>query len=1201
MRKELKRKFMPVFITLVLLLSMVVILPPSSVTAQTIYLTGFDPNVDLISGQEIKLEVTDNSLTPDDEYAVKVWNGSAWIELEDGEADMYGDITLEFNVPGWDDLGMSPLGTWYIRLFDDSDTEVGANKTITIGSVWNVRYKYQGEWIDHVIYNQSYTPFYIYVYNWTSSGWQLEDDLTFTITVKNPDKSDLDWQEGVTTGYWDWDFVRADNNWGDGSGNLENYYWVNVTNGSEYAEVPLPVKLNMTANVPTDAVWGDEITVTGYVYDGQGDGVPVYPIALYSPINGGYYQIFDDDTYSTGRYSMGVDTGSLEGPGSAGTWYVGTYNNSGGYRVVDPMDIASGFIPYASFEVGTRDEAKVKVESPDEVVDGFNQSFNVSVYNSSWMDDDEYQSMNIHITGLDAWNWTTTTEFTEDDYIRVADTPVDYNDKYAWYHFTYFFNDTGTATVVVTHPGCGCSYEGEDGFYSNTNNNTELKANISGSTTFQVGSPGDMTVIVENMPDDVSTTEYSSCCYWNGSAMNVTIWVYGKTQSDLWNATINITGCGLDINIDEDDTPETNKYLRWHPSKGLYYVSIDPKWAGTITVTCTNSSENKSVTKDYSVSGLSGSVTTSVNDDKEISVKTTETITVTVANGQYADVYLCLFDWDWNYERCLNDTTGDGTAGNGLNGVFEFIPDIDYLDKVGYIAVAATAGDYWMWDVVEVAPIHDLVVVLIDPDNASLQTLTCGLEHNWEFEIRDGNGDIVDDIDEVIGELKDDDDDTLQTVSLEKSGSSWELDDFVPHFGCYFLVTATNNSHEDEHDGNATFDCGYATFTYSPGGATAGIDQENLTVEVTAVDANGMPLPDGTKCYLNIEETNNTQDIDSSFNLDEDGMGEFDITKVGDNKTKVNVTLQGAWTSYDGNKTDGYFMIGFPDFICVPDIIYVNQANVVTVTANDYEGEPIVGMNLTFWGYGIAQPDPVMTNSDGVAVFSMEPLSSGTINVTIARNVKYVSGALQWTNAIITDTTVEVTALKALKISVSKSPIKEGETLTVTITSGGSPVSGVDVEFAETTVQTDTDGTAEFTVPDPGVEAATYIITAEKAGYITEEKSITIIKLYDITIIGPSTAPGTGETFTITVTAKGSPLAGATISFDGETYTTGSDGSVELTAPSEEGTYTVTASFEDYEDETFDITITAGGIPGFELLTLIVAIGVAFIILKRRR
>ena len=102
-------------------------------------------------------------------------------------------------------------------------------------------------------------------------------------------------------------------------------------------------------------------------------------------------------------------------------------------------------------------------------------------------------------------------------------------------------------------------------------------------------------------------------------------------------------------------------------------------------------------------------------------------------------------------------------------------------------------------------------------------------------------------------------------------------------------------------------------------------------------------------------------------------------------------------------------------------------------------------------------------------------------------------------------------------------------------------------------------------------------------------------------IIGPSTAPGAGETFTATILAKGSPLAGATVTIDVDTYTSDGEGKVTITAPSTEGDYTITAKYEGFQDGILIITIKAGGIPGFELLTLIAAIGVAFILLRRRR
>ena len=61
-------------------------------------------------------------------------------------------------------------------------------------------------------------------------------------------------------------------------------------------------------------------------------------------------------------------------------------------------------------------------------------------------------------------------------------------------------------------------------------------------------------------------------------------------------------------------------------------------------------------------------------------------------------------------------------------------------------------------------------------------------------------------------------------------------------------------------------------------------------------------------------------------------------------------------------------------------------------------------------------------------------------------------------------------------------------------------------------------------------------------------------------------------------------------------------GVVTITAPSTEGSYPVTATFPGYDAVSATVTVAkGGGIPGFELLTLIAAIGVAFLLLRRRR
>jgi hypothetical protein len=290
----------------------------------------------------------------------------------------------------------------------------------------------------------------------------------------------------------------------------------------------------------------------------------------------------------------------------------------------------------------------------------------------------------------------------------------------------------------------------------------------------------------------------------------------------------------------------------------------------------------------------------------------------------------------------------------------------------------------------------------------------------------------------------------------------------------------------------------------------------------------------------------------------------------------------------------------------VPDTIYIGQPNTVTITATDYNGDPIEGINLTIYrSYGWDTPDPVETDEDGKVDFSVEPENSGKANVTIVRGIDWIDGALDWDldDSIITDTYITITSLQNLQIAISKSPIWEEETLTVTITSDDVPVEDVDVEFAEVTKKTDDQGMVTFTVPDPGVDSAIYTITAEKAGYRDEDKTITVIKIWEVTILGPKQMPSPGEQFTITILAKGSPLAGATVTFDGETYTSGGDGKMTLTAPDvdKETEYTITASFEDYQDGTLTITIKPGGIPGFELITLIAALGIAFILLRRRQ
>jgi hypothetical protein len=666
----------------------------------------------------------------------------------------------------------------------------------------------------------------------------------------------------------------------------------------------------------------------------------------------------------------------------------------------------------------------------------------------------------------------------------------------------------------------------------------------------------------------------------------------------------------LDIEIDEEDAIDDGYWV----SDGVYQVDVSPRTAGTLTIEAVNDTENMSVSKDFSISGLAGSITTSIGDDKEISVGSTETIILTVNYGQYSRIQTCYYDSSWDLEECfasmcLNESIGDNTAGNGLNGIFEFTPEEDDLDHVGFIVVVAEAGGNYMYEIIEVAPIHDLNIEIISPDNVTEQTLTCGLEHDWEFLIKDDAGDTVEDIEFVLAEVLDEDEDTVQEYYLkEKAGNIWYMDDWVPHFTGDLLITAWNNTCEDEHDGNISLLIDCATIQYSPEGTTAAIGLEDITVEVTGYDANGNPLPEGTKLWINVENSS-AIDNDDTLTIDENGMGEFDIAMVGDVQQDLNLTLEGEWDSYDGNLTCGTFYIMWPNFDLNQDTIYIGQPNTIEAIATDYNGEPIEGINLTMWGstsllQGGIIPDPVMTDANGMSTFSVNPIASGKLNLTIVKQIRWTDeGVVDWdaTDIVVTDQTVTITSLKSLTISVSKTPIWSSETLTITIKSGEIPVNDVAVTLGEETAKTDSNGEVTFTAPDPGVDSAIYTITAEKTGYTTKEKSITIIKKYQIAIVGPDKVEA-GKSFTVTIVAKGQPLAGATITYDGTTVVTDGEGKAKIKAPSKPGDITITATYGNYDPGTITLTISKADVqPGFELLTLIIALGVAFIILRRRR
>jgi len=1196
MKIEGKKRLGSLLIVLALLFSMVVLVTQPVLAAPDIYIT---KTLNLTYGETITVYA--DGLTPENDYEVWIWDTSGWeTNLSEDTADAYGRVSMEVDVPY-----RNPLGDYYLTVWDVTGTPTEVeNETIQIYNTYLVNIKVNSNEVDYLMHNQTYeyggNPELTFeVFN----GSNLIDDWDLVATLYDPEDTYVD-SKTISNGKWLPNIITFD--YVGDLPNREVNYWLNITPSSghagEWTNVSIPVKLNVTTTVsPADLTYGDEdITVTAYVKDWDWDedealNVAGYTVSVYAPATDGAYILVDQDTTgSNGRAILNFDTTD----GSAGTWYIGT-EEPGTYRIdeTEQLDIPD-FISYASFTVESDDRARLDIESPDEIVSGFDTTINVSAYVSDPDDaeNDYYDELNIHVTGLDAYY--DGMEYDKEDIITIGDavlTGYSSNEKYAYYEFDIIFNKTGTGTIIATYPENNSVYMQW--------NNEDLLANITGTKTFSVVSPAEMTIIVDDMVEEVLIDD-TDACEWYNISTTITVNVFGDNQDDPMNASIEITGCGLDESIDEEDAIDDGYWI----DNGVYEIDISPKTAGTLTITVTNDTEDKTTSKDYTIKGLFGTVTTSIGDDLEISVETAEKITATVTNGQYSEVHVTYYDENWVFLSCLNDSVGDNTAGNGLNGIFEFdIESDDIEDGVGYIVVAASAGSNYLYDIVEVVPIHDLDIQIISPVNATDLALTVGLEHDYEIKIYNPDGELMEDVDTVIGEILNEDEDVLQTVEFdEKTGSVWKILNWEPWYAGTLVITATNDTGVNEHDGNVSLDVGLATISYSPGTATAGIDTEDLDIDITGIDANGNPLPEGTTIYLNIEDDWSLTLDDDTITLDEDAAGTFTITEVGDNATTINATLLDYYDEdIDGNKTNGEFMVDYPDFTVTPSEIYINYPTEITIYANDNEGNPIEGINLTLLpssgGVLSVQPDPVETDEDGMVVLSVSPQASGKLNVTIARDVEYVGGQLTWTNAVITDTYVTVTGIKTMVLSISKSPIYQGETLTVTTSYGATLISDVEITLGTVTVKTGTDGTAQFTVPDPGVEYAIMKVIAKKAGYISVSEDITVLKKWEIKVTAPEEVEAEAV-FSVTVVAKGSGLAGATVTFNGETKTTDNNGKASFTAPSvtEDEPYTVTATYENMQTGTATITVKLKT-PGFELLTLLVALGVALILLRRRR
>lgn len=580
----------------------------------------------------------------------------------------------------------------------------------------------------------------------------------------------------------------------------------------------------------------------------------------------------------------------------------------------------------------------------------------------------------------------------------------------------------------------------------------------------------------------------------------------------------------------------------------------------------------------------------------------TLTLTIKSLTGsllEYANVTLFWGDWDTSIldggsvGDVINGTNGAGTAGKGLNGEYTFVinktQQRDIAPQNITIAAKTPSVNYWGYAQVLMDRNHDFVV------NCTPTTAYAGQNVEYDITIRTLDGDTPEEDSTLYIKLYN------ETGALVTDIDAWSeqatadiTEELIPLSGGTYYLYAYNDTHDSEGN-NATIVVTPYTVTSDPTVLAWLIDEEtNMTFSVT-------PAGNGTLTIHNMSGLPNGSSVGDQFDIEiTNGVGtlaEVNATTLG------NITF--SYTPEDGvsRKAVGLVRVTTATATPTPATVYIGYPTIVTILVT----HPATGVALTNVRVGLDHgmnltssllikiPDDVFTDSEGKARFSIETGGSG--NVTI-----YLKNQSDPENKFV----IKSAAKKEGMIDADPSA-NEGNTFTVEVKKmDGTLITDttVSVTFNGETKTSDT-GSVTFTAPTVP-DSLDYKIRASAEGYTIGDTTIKIINIPKLVIAVTTPAGGkitTNSQFDVTIADDmGNAIIGATVTFNGNDYTSGAGGKVTLTAPGTAGTYDADATKSGFmAADTVPIVVESGGIPGFELLTLIAAIGVAFILIRRRR
>ena len=563
--------------------------------------------------------------------------------------------------------------------------------------------------------------------------------------------------------------------------------------------------------------------------------------------------------------------------------------------------------------------------------------------------------------------------------------------------------------------------------------------------------------------------------------------------------------------------------------------------------------------------------------------KTMLNVTVNSMNGipqEYSEVALIWGGHSGNNgaPTLLDSVTGDGTTGNGKDGVYTFTIDEFYDDAPRHLFIAAnTPGpEYWGYTSILMEANHDLVV------ECSENVIYLGDSTEVEINVTtlDGN----DNPEGIIIEIYDEDENIVETYNGNNI-----IDVFSDLSVGVYHIFARNNTHDSKGQ-NATFEILPYTVTCNPSVLAWKIDTKiNVTFTIS-------PSVNGTLSIYNITDNEHKASINGGFIEIEiiNGVGTLEDV----NATDLGI-IEFGFTPDNGETRDaeGELKVTTATATPTPSTVYIGEPSIITVVITHPEtGQTLSGINVGLISDILESiPDDVKTDDNGAVVFGVVSGGSGDIIIEI-------EGEFDEDNKF----TIKSKSRKTLTIS-SQLYVNEGEEFIVSVKSNDNLITDVSATIVIEGVGSHTTTTGSVTITAPSVDTdLSYRITGTALGYTTDEIIVLVKNLPKLNIILSKNEIKGKEKFTVTVSDdKGSAIIGSTVLFNGKTYTTGVGGSIELTAPNEVKQYTIETYRNGYQGNTATLEVTKkadeNGSPGFELLTLVAALGIALILLRKRK